>query len=378
MESKFKLPLTGSSVVFGAALLLAGCSSVPDAANPVEWYKSVKESIAGDDAEKEGDAAEKPANELVADRDKPAPGANEEFPKLSSVPPRPAPSSAAERERIREGLVADQESARRYSDEVIQRQGEASNPLVTSAPTPAPAPEAAVKAPESAAMPAPKPEPMKQEMAKTPPAKPIPAAPQVAPPPPPQSSGPQQQSSFREPAVQMAAISPAPAGEQGTVVISGSGVQTIASAAAIQGNMPAVSGTTIPGVRSLSEFNPSGVRGSYQVATIIFANGSSKLAARDRRILRQVVGQHKKVGGTIRVVGHASHRTRDLEPVRHKMVNFEVSSERADIVAKELMKLGTPAMSLFVGAVSDNEPKYRENMPSGEAGNRRTEIFIDF
>ncbi len=378
MESKFKLPLTGSGVVFGAALLLAGCSSVPDAVNPVEWYKSVKESISGDETKKADDAAEKPANELVADRDKPAPGANEEFPKLSSVPPKPATSSPAERERIREGLVADQESARRYSDEVIQRQGEASNPLTTSTPSPAPAPQTAVKAPEPAPMPAPKPEPMKQEMATTPPAKPMPAPPQVTPPPPPQTSGPEQQSSFREPAVQMAAISPVPAGQQGTVVISGNGVQTVSTANAIQGNAPAVSGTAIPGVRSLSEFNPSGVRGSYQVATIIFANGSSKLAARDRRILRQVVGQHKKVGGTIRVVGHASHRTRNLEPVRHKMVNFEVSSERADIVAKELMKLGTSADSLFVGAVSDNEPKYREHMPSGEAGNRRTEIFIDF
>ncbi|MEK9679684.1 MAG: OmpA family protein [Rhodospirillaceae bacterium] len=376
MESKFKLPMTGSGIVFGAALLLAGCSSVPDAANPVEWYKSVKESISGDDTEKADDAGEKPANELVADRDKPAPGANEEFPKLSSVPQRPATSSAAERERIREGLVADQESARRYSDEVIQRQGEASNPLPPSSP--APAPQTAVKPPEPAPMPAPKPEPIKQEMAKTPAAQPMPAPPQVTPPPPPQSTGSEQQSNFKEPAVQMAAISPAPAGQQGTVVISGSGVQTVESAAAIQGNAPAVSGTSLPGVRSLSEFNPNGVRGSYQVATIIFAKGSSKLAARDRRILRQVVGQHKKVGGTIRVVGHASHRTRNLEPVRHKMVNFEVSSERADIVAKELVKLGTPAGSLFVGAASDNEPKYREYMPAGEAGNRRADIFIDF
>ncbi len=376
MESKFKLPMTGSGIVFGAALLLAGCSSVPDAANPVEWYKSVKESISGDDTEKAEDAGEKPANKLVADRDKPAPGTNEEFPKLSSVPQRPATSSAAERERIREGLVADQESARRYSDEVIQRQGEAPNPLPPSSP--APAPQTAVKPPEPALMPAPKPEPMKQEMAKTPPAQPMPAPPQVTPPLPPQSTGSEQQSNFKGPAEQMAAISPAPAGQQGTVVISGSGVQTVASAAAIQGNAPAVSGTSLPGVRSLSEFNPSGVRGSYQVATIIFAAGSSKLAARDRRILRLVVGQHKKVGGTIRVIGHASHRTRNLEPVRHKMVNFEVSSERADIVAKELVKLGTPAGSLFVGAASDNEPKYREYMPAGEAGNRRADIFIDF
>ena len=29
-------------VVMGSVLLLAGCASVPDAVNPVEWYKDVK------------------------------------------------------------------------------------------------------------------------------------------------------------------------------------------------------------------------------------------------------------------------------------------------------------------------------------------------
>jgi hypothetical protein len=31
-----------------------------------------------------------------------------------------------------------------------------------------------------------------------------------------------------------------------------------------------------------------------------------------------------------------------------------------------------------VGSASDTLPKYLENMPSGEAGNRRAEIYLDF
>jgi len=33
---------------------------------------------------------------------------------------------------------------------------------------------------------------------------------------------------------------------------------------------------------------------------------------------------------------------------------------------------------MYVGAVADNEPVYYEVMPSGEAGNRRAEIYIDY
>ena len=114
------------------------------------------------------------------------------------------------------------------------------------------------------------------------------------------------------------------------------------------------------------------------MATILFSNGSSRLGARERRILRQVATQHKEVGGTIRVVGHASSITRSMDVARHKMANLRVSSARAQRVAKELVKLGAKPANLYIGAVSDSEPKFHEYMPSGEAGNRRTEIFIDF
>lgn len=172
-------------------------------------------------------------------------------------------------------------------------------------------------------------------------------------------------------------------------MISGAGVQTAGGAST---SPPALSPrisrpapppgadavSTVGGVQSLSEFNPSAVRGSYQVATILFGNGSADLTARDRRIIREVFAQQRRTGGTIRIVGHASHRTANMDLIRHKLVNLRVSAARADAVARELIKLGVRPGSLFVGAVSDRYPRYQEYMPSGEAGNRRAEIFIDF
>ena len=93
--------------------------------------------------------------------------------------------------------------------------------------------------------------------------------------------------------------------------------------------------------------------------------------------MRKVISEYKKVGGRLRIVGHASSRSATNDPILHKMTNFHVSAARAERVAKELLKMGVRADKLFVGSVSDRDPRYYEYMPSGEAGNRRAEIFID-
>ena len=76
-------------------------------------------------------------------------------------------------------------------------------------------------------------------------------------------------------------------------------------------------------------------------------------------------------------MGHSSQRTRDMDPVKHKMINFRVSVKRADIVAKELKRHGVESRKILVAAVGDAQPIYFEVMPSGEAGNRRAEIYLD-
>ena len=87
-------------MIIGSVLLVAGCASVSDAVNPVEWYKDIKGVVTGDEsAESRSDG--NPENRLATDRNKPAPGADEPIPSLSTVPLRPNITSRAERRRKR-------------------------------------------------------------------------------------------------------------------------------------------------------------------------------------------------------------------------------------------------------------------------------------
>ena len=117
---------------------------------------------------------------------------------------------------------------------------------------------------------------------------------------------------------------------------------------------------------------------SVKVATILFGDGSATIGNREVAILRKVKALHRERGGTIRVVGHASSRTRNMDVGRHKSVNYGISVERAGAVAQELVDLGVPSQMIVVSAMADEQPVYQEIMPSGEAGNRRAEIYIDY
>lgn len=113
-----------------------------------------------------------------------------------------------------------------------------------------------------------------------------------------------------------------------------------------------------------------------QVATIQFGHGSAGLSGEDRQILRQVAEIHRRHGGILRVVGHSSSRTADMSLERHRQVNYTTSVRRAEAVAAELRRLGVPGHAIDMVALADSHPLYREVMPSGEAGNRRTEIYL--
>jgi outer membrane protein OmpA-like peptidoglycan-associated protein len=371
--------------------LLSGCSSVPDALNPVEWYKGARDAIVGD-----GD--EKKVVDQKSSSDQSVPGASESFPKLSTVPDRPKATAEEERKRIADGLVADREESRKYSSDVIRRQGDSTNslppPLVKpeAMPKPAPTPQpkamvqpTVIKVPKVVVA-KPQPAPVMKSMVTAPkPASMV--KPMVTTQ---HSSSPQLRAAPSTPMLKIPTVNPSSPrmgaipglasalGQSETVIISGTGVQTMNSGGQIRRARVQSRRVQVSGVNSLAQFDPNNLQGSYQVATILFANGSAKVGARDRRVLRQVIAQHKKVGGTLRIVGHASRRTKTNDPIRHKMANFQVSTARAERVAKELVKMGVRANKMFVGSVSDSDPKYYEYMPSGEAGNRRTEIYIDF
>ena len=118
--------------------------------------------------------------------------------------------------------------------------------------------------------------------------------------------------------------------------------------------------------------------GAQLVAVIYFGHGSTRLDADDRGVLRNIVALHKQRGGVIRVIGHSSARTGVVAQSKHRMVNFETSKKRASTVAAEIVALGVAKDRVRAEARGDTQPVYHEFMPTGEAGNRRTEIFLEY
>ncbi|MEE9318766.1 MAG: OmpA family protein [Rhodospirillales bacterium] len=364
---------------FMGASVLGACSQVPDAVNPAAWYRGTVDLFSGDKKEEE----KKKNGGLAADRGKAPPGSEKPFPNLASVD-----KQAKSRDNISGGLSADRERPK-YAP-AIKRQAPSTEtvptkppaaPSMVSGPTPPP-PAAAPTTPVTpvpTTVPAPKPPVMATRQ---------PAMPKLEPP----TLTPDQQATEERLRKQLQDIRrqaeatpdlpapslPAKPGEKGTIVITSEGVQTqgaMAAAAPAPQTMPPPetppsSQLAAPGSAPL----PLGP--GVKVATILFDNGSAKLKAHDKRILSAVTRLQRQRGGTIRIVGHASSRTRNLPPVKHKMANFQISAARADKVYGELVRLGVKKGNIVIAAVSDQEPLYYEFMPSGEAGNRRTEVYL--
>lgn len=358
-------------VIVGFATALNACTKVPDAINPVEWYHSTAEALSGDDAK--DPSSTDPQNELQAARGTPAPGSDEKFPQLSQVD-----QQVAARDSMTEGLAAD--TAGRKYDDSIQRQGSsgAQNSLYG-----AEEPPAAPKVEASSGVPTPQP---------TKPVAIAEPAPQPTPTPQPAASATtaaadtsgvdagmrdrlaRQLAEIRARAADRGSLLPADLTSNGqgqpTVIVSSGGIETVMSS-----SMQASISNDIPGLEgSASGSLPPG--SATRVATILFSNGSSVLDSRDRQILSDVARLQKQRGGTVHIVGHASQRTQNMDPVTHKMTNYQVSAKRAAQVADELRRLGISDDMVRTAAVGDNRPIYLEVMPSGEAGNRRTEIYL--
>ncbi len=369
--------LTGAAAL---ALIVAGCSSTPDWANPMEWYRDASDAIFGSDED---------ASRAAATPERATPGAEKPFPNLASVPERPKPESAERRAEVARSLQADRENAR-YSEEQIQRQSEArptARPSAAQTPAPAPVgsaspgqvaavqvppppPSASPPAPRASAPPVAIPSPVAlpspAEIGPNPPSQPPQFA--LAPPSPP-AVQPLRPSS-RRPAISSVSVARVGNPTFGTppadIAAAQNGGASPLPSFGDQGSGPAapVAGT------------PTSEVAGDRAAIIRFNGGSARLNATDRGRIRQVASLYRQRGGAIRVEGHASSRTKDMDPVRHQMVNFDISLDRANIVARELVRAGVPENAVFVAAMSDSRPIYYEVMPAGDAGNQRVEIYF--
>ncbi len=311
--------------VFGiltAALLLGGCSSVPDWADPTDWFATdaapTKVGLA------EGQARSQPTG----------------FPNLASVPNQPPKVLSLEaRAEVQASLAADRANAV-YSGEKLT----GSAPILASAAQTAAARTNTAQA-LSDAPPAPMIGSELTAALRVPPAPAVAAQTQVA-------------------QIQMA---PAPVAQAPVVaqaqVAQAAGGRTQLRFPQFQNRQPQAASPSVAGVQL--------------VAVIYFGHSSSRLDRKDRAVLRDVVALRQQRGATIRVVGHSSAQTAVTDQITHDLTNFEMSLKRANSVAAALIALGAARDQVRAEARSDKQPVYHEFMSTGQAGNRRVEIFLE-
>ena len=389
--------------------------------NPSLW-KDIKGLWGGDEEQ----AAEEPgvATEESTEAAKDVPGAAGAYPNLSSVPGRDkaGQSHKLERASLAAGLVADRANAR-YSDQIVRRDGAKARARMAAAEPPptlgsggerttaligtrskadAPSPPAVpptsvASAPIGSAPPAgsettsigsatPPPPPAPPVSGPGSPGATATVAALTAPPPaPPSMTAPATPMPRSQVASVVAAPIPPRAASYPATPMPRSQVASVvaapippraASYPAIPVRRP-LAGTVLAGYGAAPAAMPAAVN-SEQVGAILFGHGSTRLAKGDKHLLTQIAALQRQRNGVLRVVGHASSRTGETNSVRHQMINFEISLKRANTVAAELRRLGVSAQAIVVEAKSNSEPKFHEWMPSGEAGNRRADVFIDY
>lgn len=376
---------TGAMAAVFSTLLLAGCSWTPDWANPVEWYDGVAGWFGDDDPQA------KQAREQAKAKEKQTTGGT--FPNLSTVPDRPKDiATTAQAGRVQDGLVADRSQARHAAVNPSSSGPGAPPPPVIASPPPPPA--AVGRVPAGPVPPVAAPPPYAPARSATPSGLPqAPPAPQIV------ASEPRAQMMPAEPptpamveapdqAQLRSAFESALAQSGGVVAQPASGIRdanksNVVARGAVRNPLPMPPSERnqvalrAPPIADAGTF--VGARGpGAPAATVLFDNNSSRLSGDDLRLLENIVNMKKGRAGVLRVVGHASSRTKDLDPVRHRLINFRLSLARANAVAAALVKMGIPAKDVAVEARADNEPVYHEVMPAGEAANRRAEIYLDY
>jgi outer membrane protein OmpA-like peptidoglycan-associated protein len=313
------------AAALAAGLMLGGCSAVPDWADPTDWF--AKDPAPTKVGLAEGQARSQPTG----------------YPNLASVPNQaPKTLSLESRAQVQASLAADRANAV-YSGEK----------LTGSAPTPASATQTAMARTNTAqalsdAPPAPK---IGSELTA---AVRVPAAPAQT-----------QMAQARVP--QPPAAPPQIAQPQ---IAQAAGGQTQLRFPQFQNLQPQV--RTAPAVAALPA-----AAGARLVAVIYFGHSSAQLDGKDRGVLRDVVALQRQSGAAIRVVGHASAMTAVTDQISHDLANFEMSLKRANSVAAELIALGVARDRVRAEARSDKQPVYHEFMSTGQAGNRRAEIFLE-
>jgi len=416
--------LRGTKLILAglATLWLAGCS-VPDAVNPVSWYRDAMGLSADDPSEDTRNSGN-----LAA-------GNTRDYPNLATVPPTPTRAlSTAEREALTQRLISDRANAK-YIDEQLRggpsaaaapppRPAAPPNVTASAAATPAPAaPAPTTPAPAAAVPPTPAPVPEAQAApAPAPPIAPAPPAVASAPPPAVASATPAPTASPPAAASPPPALPPtaSPSPTAPPPAASGRSAPWVSlnapppSAAEQQAaapppaapptidanGQPHESPLTSPTVRSLPEPEtprpapppPTLAQGGTAqsggtqlaartpasappaaastagapIAQVTFADNSARLSPSDRRIVGEVIPLQRQTGAAFRIVGYAAKGGSNAS---QQLANFRMALDRANAVANVLAQAGVASDRILV----ETAP------PTGESGvaANRAEIFLE-
>ena len=119
-------------------------------------------------------------------------------------------------------------------------------------------------------------------------------------------------------------------------------------------------------------------RVSIKMETLYFPFGSSYISPQDRRYIQEIASVAREKKALLRVIGHASSFTRDMSWADHRLANFTVSLKRAQAVANVILDTGFDGDRISIDARSDADPLFREVMPAGRRGNQRVDVYMEY
>jgi hypothetical protein len=338
----FALPLALAGVI-------AGCSSLPNSANPIEWYRGLSGADKNDDR-----GGLRNAENLAA-------GAQEPFPNLGTVPPAPdRVMTALERERLQQSLASEREGAQK-SNEALQG-GRSIASAEPAAPNSDTAPALTLLPPLTTAPP---PSPNAGQ-------RPTPRNDNASRQLPPKGS--------EEPPVESPGVSPGvrvtPEGETPRLAPP---APKLPPPFVAQPKVPppppktaAITPQAAPPAPDLATHAaaPPRATGATQSRSLglVAVAADAGLSAADQGRLAEMAHLQQQGGGTLRLVGYA-RRGAGAEAAQQEMTNFSQAINRANIVAKALTDDGVPSKQIAVEAAP---------LPNGGNDHEgRTEIFLE-
>jgi outer membrane protein OmpA-like peptidoglycan-associated protein len=321
-----------------AVLLFSGCSSLPGSMNPVNWWHDLEGG-------------------KIAEERPPPPGADEPYPNLASVPPKPAAPDRAALAKIANALIADRTNAQRVA--AAAPIADPSSPNASpelfgrgSVPPPGPPPPAGSQ-PASATMPA----------VETPPAPAVPpvqsqpspptTAGATAPPPAKAPVGNVQSTPLappgataQPPAVAAAAPPALPAAPPPPPNLAGIPGGPSSSAPA---TMPPATPPPAPAATQAAATTPPPppAAGSTGAVNVTFVNGSAELPSAAADTLKQLAA--RRGSGVIAVTGYGDAASDDPGA---QSAALALGLSRAKAMAAALASAGVPASAVQVDAAA--------------------------